>query len=130
MVKETLIERVRQFPSSPGVYIMKDARGGIIYIGKASSLKNRVRSYFGGSANLDPKTQRMVVKIADIEFFITGTEEEALILELNLVKRHSPHYNVRLKDDKSFPYLKIDLNEDWPRLQIARRTEAVLKVFG
>ncbi len=124
MATEVLLERVRQFPSSPGVYLMKDARGGIIYVGKASSLKNRVRSYFGGSAGLDPKTQRMVAKIADIDFFITGSEEEALILELNLIKRHSPYYNVRLKDDKGFPYLKIDLGEDWPRLQIARRTEA------
>jgi len=124
MTTSALLERVRQFPVNPGVYLMKDARGTIIYVGKASSLKNRVRSYFGGSANLDPKTQRMVAKIADIDFFITGSEEEALILELNLIKRHSPHYNVRLKDDKSFPYLKIDLNEDWPRLQIARRTEA------
>ncbi len=123
MSVNTLLERVRQFPSNPGVYLMKDARGTIIYVGKASSLKNRVRSYFGKGSNLDPKTQHMVAKISDIEFFVTGSEEEALILELNLIKRHAPYYNVRLKDDKSFPYLKIDLNEDFPRVQIARRTE-------
>ena len=124
MTAKALLERVKQFPSSPGVYLMKDTRGVIIYVGKAASLKNRVRSYFSGNANLDPKTQRMVARIADIDFFITGSEEEALILELNLIKRHSPHYNIRLKDDKNFPYLKIDLKEDWPRLQIARRNEA------
>jgi excinuclease ABC subunit C len=118
-----LAERVKQLPDRPGVYLMKDARGSIIYVGKASSLRQRLGSYFSRSGNPDPKTRRMVARAADFEFFITDSEEEALVLELNLIKRHSPHYNVRLKDDKNFPYLRIDTNEDWPRVQITRRRE-------
>jgi len=102
---------------------MKDAEGNIIYVGKAASLRNRVRSYFGSEQKLTPKTQRMVARVAELDFFITGSEQEALILELNLIKRHRPRYNVRLKDDKSFPYLKIDPGEDWPRVYITRRLE-------
>ncbi len=90
-----------QLPASPGVYLMKDVQGNILYIGKAASLQHRVRSYFSRTGNLDPKTRRMVARIADIDFFITASEEEALVLELNLIKRHSPYYNVRLKDDKT-----------------------------
>jgi len=110
-------------PANPGVYLMKDTRGSIIYVGKAANLRHRVSSYFSRSHRLEPRIQRMVGRIADIEFYITASEEEALVLELNLIKRHSPHYNVRLKDDKSFPYLKIDTSEDWPRVQIVRRLE-------
>jgi len=112
-----------QLPANPGVYLMKDTQGNILYIGKATSLQHRVRSYFSRAGNLDPKTRRMVARIADIDFFVTASEEEALVLELNLIKRHSPYYNVRLKDDKTFPYLKIDVDEDWPRVQITRRLE-------
>ncbi len=118
-----VIELAKQLPTEPGVYLMKDARGGILYIGKATNLQQRVRSYFSRTANLPPKTRRMVNIIADIDFFITSSEQEALVLELNLIKRHSPYYNVRLKDDKTFPYLKIDANEDWPRVQITRYQE-------
>jgi len=118
-----VIELAKQLPTEPGVYLMKDARGGILYIGKATNLQLRVRSYFSRTANLPPKTKRMVDLITDIDFFITSSEEEALVLELNLIKRHSPYYNVRLKDDKTFPYLKIDANEDWPRVQITRHLE-------
>lgn len=110
-------------PESPGVYLMKDNAGQIIYIGKAANLANRVRSYFTGGY-LTPKTVELVGHICDIDTFITGSEEEALVLELTLVKRHHPHYNIRLKDDKGFPYLRIDLNEDWPRVQIVRRPPA------
>ncbi|GAJ01355.1 unnamed protein product, partial [marine sediment metagenome] len=92
-------------------------------IGKAANLRNRARSYFSNTDKLPPKLRRMTTRVADIDFYITGSEDEALILELNLIKRHHPYYNVRLKDDKSFPYLKIDLNEDWPRVQITRRPE-------
>jgi len=119
----SLPELARQMPANPGVYLMKDTQGRIIYIGKAANLRHRVRSYFSPAGSLDPKTKRMISRIADIDFFITASEEEALVLELNLIKRHSPHYNVRLKDDKNFPYLKIDTSEDWPRVQIARRLE-------
>ena len=110
-------------PNSPGVYLMKDAEGNVIYAGKAANLKHRVQSYFGRKPRLPFKLQQMVDRVNDLEFFVTNSEQEALILELNLIKRHHPCYNVRLKDDKTFPYLKIDLNEDWPRVYITRRLE-------
>jgi excinuclease ABC subunit C len=116
-------EQLKQLPKNPGVYLMKEGRGNILYVGKATSLYHRVRSYFGTQQKLSPKIQRMVSRIADIDFFITTSEQEALILELNLIKRHRPYYNVLLKDDKSFPYLKIDPSEDWPRIHVTRRLE-------
>jgi excinuclease ABC subunit C len=116
-------EQLKQLPKNPGVYLMKEGRGNILYVGKAASLYHRVRSYFGTQQKLSPKIQRMVSRIADIDFFITTSEQEALILELNLIKRHRPYYNVLLKDDKSFPYLKIDPSEDWPRIHVTRRLE-------
>jgi len=118
-----LAELARQMPARPGVYLMKDAQGSILYVGKAASLRHRVRSYFSLAGSLDSKTRRMITRIADIEFFVTASEEEALVLELNLIKKHSPYYNVRLKDDKNFPYLRIDTDEDWPRVQITRHLE-------
>jgi excinuclease ABC subunit C len=118
-----ITEQLKGLPSSPGVYLFKDARGNILYVGKAVNLKHRVGSYFGGGQKLTPKIGRMVSSIADLEYFVTASEQEALILELNLIKRHRPRYNVRLKDDKTFPYLKIDLAEDWPRVHITRRLE-------
>jgi excinuclease ABC subunit C len=118
-----ITEQIKGLPARPGVYLFKDADGTIIYVGKAASLKHRVGSYFGAGQKLAPKIRRMVGKIADLEYFITASEQEALILELNLIKRHHPRYNVRLKDDKTFPYLKIDLAEDWPRVHITRRLE-------
>jgi excinuclease ABC subunit C len=123
MVSNLVAEQLRQLPSSPGVYLMRDADGKIIYVGKAANLQHRVRSYFGTSQKLSPKIERMVERIADIDYFVTSSEQEALILELNLIKRHHPHYNVRLKDDKTFPYLKISLNEEWPRIYFTRRVE-------
>jgi excinuclease ABC subunit C len=116
-------EQLKQLPRSPGVYIFKDAEGNILYVGKAASLRNRVRTYFGNSNKQTPKLQRMVSRIRDLDFFITSSEQEALILEYNLIKRHHPRYNVRLKDDKTFPFLKISLNEDWPRIYFTRRVE-------
>ena len=120
-------------PYRPGVYLFKDAAGVILYVGKAVKLRNRVRSYFAptGRGKLTPKTERMVSRVNDIDFFITNSEQEALILEMNLVKRYRPHYNVRLKDDKSFPFLKITLNEDWPRIYFTRSvTEDGGRYFG
>ena len=122
MTPEYLTEQIRGLPSHPGVYLFKDAEGTILYVGKAANLRHRVSSYFGAGP-LTPKLKRMVSKIADLEYFVTSSEQEALILELNLIKRHHPHFNVSLKDDKTFPYLKIDLGEDWPRVHITRRLE-------
>jgi excinuclease ABC subunit C len=118
-----ITEQIKGLPARPGVYLFKDAGGNILYAGKAVNLKHRVGSYFGAGQKLAPKIRRMVGKIADLEYFVTASEQEALILELNLIKRHHPRYNVRLKDDKTFPYLKIDLGEDWPRVHITRRLE-------
>jgi len=115
-----ITEQIKGLPAGPGVYLFKDADGAIIYVGKAANLRHRVGSYFGAGQKLTPKIGRMVAKIADLEYFITASEQEALILELNLIKRHHPRYNVRLKDDKTYPYLKIDLGEDWPRVHITR----------
>ncbi len=114
---------VKRLPHKPGVYLMKDAGRNIMYVGKAVDLSNRVRSYFQSGHQLTPKTQRMVSRIADIDFFIARSEQEALILELNLIKQHRPHYNVCLKDDKSFPYIKVAVNEEWPRVYATRRFE-------
>jgi len=119
---QLVAELLRRMPASPGVYLMKDTEGKIIYVGKATSLQNRVRSYFGAGP-LSPKTQNMVARIADIDFVTVGSEQEALILEMNLIKRHHPPYNIRLKDDKSFPFLKISVKEDYPRIYFTRRVE-------
>jgi excinuclease ABC subunit C len=124
MTASYITEQLRGLPPTPGVYLFKDAEGNIIYVGKASSLRPRVSSYFGSGQKLTPKIRRMVSKVADLEYFVTASEQEALILELNLIKQHHPRYNVRLKDDKSFPYLKINLSEDWPRVHITRKLEA------
>jgi len=118
-----ITEQLRGLPTSPGVYLLKDAEGNILYVGKAADLRHRVGSYFGARQKLTPKLKRMVSRVDDLDFFVTSSEQEALILELNLIKRHHPRYNVRLKDDKTFPYLKIDLGEDWPRVHITRRLE-------
>ena len=116
-----LLEQARALPARPGVYIFRNAKGDVIYVGKAASLRNRVRSYFGSPHSLEPKTRRLVEKITDVEYVVTASAQEALILEASLVKRHQPFFNVRLKDDKHYPYLKIDLSEEWPRVEITRR---------
>ncbi len=116
-----LKQKLDNLPVSPGVYIFKNAEGKIIYVGKAISLRNRVRSYFQESRALDPKTERLVMEVADLETIIVDNEVEALILESTLVKQRQPRYNVNLKDDKSFPYLKLTVNEPYPRIFITRR---------
>jgi len=123
LTSNLIAEQLRQLPTSPGVYLLKDAAGNILYVGKAANLHHRVRSYFGAGQKLSPKLQRMVARVNELDFFVTSSEQEAVILECNLIKRHRPRYNVRLKDDKTFPYLKIDLNDDWPRVHITRRLE-------
>jgi excinuclease ABC subunit C len=118
-----LQEKLDALPTKPGVYLMKDTAGHILYVGKAVNLRARVRSYFHASAGDSPKLQRLVASIADIDFIVTASELEALILESNLIKRHKPKYNVRLKDDKRYPYIKITWQEDYPRPLIVRRME-------
>jgi excinuclease ABC subunit C len=116
-----LLDQVRALPARPGVYIFRDPKGNVVYVGKAASLRSRVRSYFGSPHSLEPKTRRLVAQIADIEYVVTANAQEALILEASLVKRQQPFFNVRLKDDKHYPYLKIDTSEPWPRVEITRR---------
>ncbi|GIP59996.1 excinuclease ABC subunit UvrC [Paenibacillus woosongensis] len=130
--KEKALENIRHklalLPDLPGCYLMKNSKGTIIYVGKAKVLKNRVRSYFTGSH--DGKTQRLVSEIRDFEYIVTASNMEALILECNLIKQHHPRYNVLLKDDKTFPYLKIT-NEPHPRLEVTRRVlKDKAKYFG
>jgi excinuclease ABC subunit C len=123
MVIDGFSERLKALPAKPGVYIMRDAKSDIIYVGKAARLKDRVRSYFGSPRSLEGKTRRLVAQISDFEFIVTHSEQEALILESTLVKKHQPYFNIRLKDDKHYPYLKIDLTDPWPRVYITRRVE-------
>lgn len=117
---EHLREKLADLPDKPGVYIMKDSTGKIIYIGKAKILRNRVRTYFALAPELNPKIAALKGKIADFEMLITDNEIEALILEANLVKKHKPRYNINLKDDKRYPYLKITQDDDFPRLVVTR----------
>ena len=116
----TLEEKLKNLPDKPGVYIMKDRYNEIIYVGKAINLKNRVRQYFQASRNQHPKVAAMVERIENFEYIITDSELEALILECNLIKKHRPKYNVLLKDDKSYPYIKVTVNEEFPRLMVVR----------
>ena len=110
-------------PDKPGVYLMHDAEGKVIYVGKAVVLKNRVRSYFRNLASHTPKVKAMVAKIAEIETIVTSSEVEALILDCNLIKKYRPRYNISLKDDKTYPYLKVTMQEDFPRLYMTRRLQ-------
>lgn len=116
-------ERLDALPHRPGVYLMKGADGRVIYVGKATSLRNRVRSYFQSGKGISPKNRALVSVVADIEYIVTDSEVEALILESNLIKVHSPWYNIRLKDDKAYPYLKVTTDEAFPRVVIVRRAK-------
>ncbi|WP_273077504.1 excinuclease ABC subunit UvrC [Selenomonas felix] len=118
---DIVAEKLKLLPDSPGVYIMKDDHGKIIYVGKAIVLKNRVRQYFQSSRNHTPKVRAMVSHIADFETIMTANEVESLILEANLIKKHRPRYNIRLKDDKSYPYVKVTVQEEFSRVFITRR---------
>ncbi|MDR3708040.1 MAG: excinuclease ABC subunit UvrC [Capsulimonadaceae bacterium] len=118
---ELLTEKLKSLPTNSGCYLMKDEAGTIIYVGKAVNLRNRVRSYFQKSSALTPKVRRLVARIVDLDVIVTDSELEALILECNLIKEHKPHYNVRLRDDKQYPYLVLTTSEPFPRLLITRR---------
>ncbi len=119
-MNEKIQSVLNSLPHKPGIYLMKDAEGTIIYVGKAISLYNRVRSYFQDSTDLSPKNRSMVAKIADIEFLVVNNEVEALVLESNYIKHNRPKYNVLLRDDKSYPYIKVALSEDFPRVYRVR----------
>ena len=117
-----LQEKLKEIPSSPGVYLHKDAAGKVIYVGKAKNLRSRVRSYFRARP-FDRKTDALVGQIADLEFIVTDNEVEALILEATLVRQHKPRYNIKLQDDKSYPHLKLTINEPFPKVVITRRVQ-------
>lgn len=116
----SLEDKLKNLPENPGVYIMRDEANEIIYVGKAINLKNRVKQYFQSSRGHSPKVVAMVERIRDLEYIITDTELEALILECNLIKKHRPRYNILLKDDKQYPYIKVTVNEDYPRIMTTR----------
>ena len=118
-----LAEKLERLPDRPGVYLYKDAKGQVVYVGKAASVRSRVRSYFQASRTRDAKTDALVDHIADLDYIVTANELEALILESNLVKRHRPRYNIILRDDKHYPFLKLTTNEEFPRLLVARRVQ-------
>jgi excinuclease ABC subunit C len=118
-----LTEKLERLPDRPGVYLYKDAKGQVVYVGKAASVRSRVRSYFQASRTRDAKTDALVDHIADVDYIVTANELEALILESNLVKRHRPRYNIILRDDKHYPFLKLTTNEEYPRLLVARRVQ-------
>ncbi len=123
MIPEPIEATLQSLPALPGVYLMRDAQGRVIYVGKAISLRHRVRSYFTPSAQEDSKVRRLVGEIADLEFIVTDSELEALILEANLIKTHRPRFNVRLRDDKRYPYIKVTWAEPFPRVLVTRRVE-------
>lgn len=123
MTIDALQSKLAHLPGSPGVYLFKNERGDIIYIGKAAVLADRVRSYFQKGTDHSPKTSLLVSQIADLETMVTRSELEALILESNLVKRHKPRFNVVLRDDKQYPYVRLPIRDDFPRLSIVRRVQ-------
>lgn len=122
-MNDIIVEKLDKLPQKPGVYMMKDATGKIIYVGKAKILRNRVRQYFQKGAAHSLKTQIMVSKICDFDYIICDSEMEALVLESNLIKENKPRYNILLKDDKHYPYIKITINEEYPRMLFVRRIE-------
>jgi excinuclease ABC subunit C len=130
-IRETIQSLLEGLPAKPGCYLMKDADGRVIYVGKAVNLRARVRSYFHTSPGQHPRTAELVAHIADIEWIIVGSELEALILELNLIKRHAPKYNIHLKDDKRYPYIKVHWANPFPKVSVTRRmTDDGSRYFG
>ena len=113
-------EELKKLPGKPGVYIMHGEKDEIIYVGKAVSLKNRVRQYFQSSRNKGAKIEQMVTHITRFEYIVTDSELEALVLECNLIKEHRPKYNTMLKDDKTYPFIKVTVNEPYPRVLFSR----------
>src|SRR6202008_1052422 len=120
-LNSTLEGKLRHLPTRPGVYLMKDAAGTIVSVGKAGALRSRVRSYFQSGAQHGVKTAELVRRVADVDTIVTSGEAEALILENNLIKEHRSRFNISLRDDKSYPYIKVTLNERFPRVFVTRR---------
>src|SRR5688500_6181378 len=116
----TLEAKLRSLPAQPGVYLMKDAEGVIVYVGKATSLRARVRSYLQGGAQHDIRTREMVRRVADLDTIVVRSEAEALILENNLIQENRPRFNINLRDDKTYPYIKVT-SEAFPRVYVTRR---------
>ena len=117
----TIVKQIGNAPPLPGIYLFKDSNKKVIYVGKAGNLRNRLTSYTVSANSLEPKTQQLVKRIADFEFIVTESETEALILENNFIKKLQPRYNSRLKDDRTYPYIKITLNENFPQVIITRK---------
>ena len=131
MTKEELKQAALSLPYEPGVYLMKDAGDTVIYVGKAKKLKNRVSQYFQETASHTPKTRRMVSQVDHFETIAAATEFEALVLECSLIKHYMPKYNILLKDDKGYPYLRVDLRETYPVITLASRVkDDGAKYFG
>lgn len=120
-ISEKISGIINNLPAKPGCYIMRDGEGKVIYVGKAINLRNRVRSYFHNASQLNRKTNQLVSHIRDIEWIVVSSELEALILEMNLIKKHRPHYNVRLKDDKRYPFIKVTWGENFPKVTVTRQ---------
>ena len=118
--RDTIDRKLQQMPARPGVYLLKDARGEPIYIGKAKSLRSRVRNHFAIDAGTSVKQREMIRRVADIDTIVVGSEAEALLLEANLIKQHRPRFNIRLRDDKKYPYIKLTLQEPFPRVYVTR----------
>ena len=123
MTREELHDKALSLPYVPGVYLMSDRHGTVIYVGKAKKLKNRVSQYFQDSAAQTPKTRMMVAQIDSFDTIVARSEFEALVLECSLIKRHMPKYNILLKDDKGYPYLRLDLREAYPVLEMVNRVQ-------
>jgi len=124
-------KRISRVPMKPGVYLYKDRDGKVIYVGKAKLLRNRMRSYFQADHNLHPKVKAMMAKVKDFDFIVTGSEMEALLLENNLIKSYQPRYNIHLRDDKSYPYLKLTTGEPYPCLAVVREEkDGTSRYFG
>lgn len=131
ITRSQLLEQAREASSAPGVYLMRDEKGEIVYIGKAKNLRSRLQTYFQAPTHESPRTEMMVGRVARFDVILTETESEALILEATLIKKHRPKFNVRLKDDKTYPYLKIQVNEPFPRIEWTRRvTQDGARYFG
>jgi excinuclease ABC subunit C len=118
-----LDKKLKHLPTRPGVYMMKDRRGEILYIGKAKSLRSRVRNHFAVDGTTSMKNAEMIRRVADVDTIVVGSEPEALLLEANLIKSHQPRFNIRLRDDKRYPYIKVTLAETFPRVWVTRRLD-------
>ncbi|MBM4405164.1 MAG: excinuclease ABC subunit UvrC [Chloroflexi bacterium] len=121
MEPEKSVRLLAATPTKPGVYLMKDAKAQVLYVGKAANLRNRLRSYFGNPGEFSLKIAELMPRVEDFEYIVTDSEAEALLLENTLIKKHKPRFNIRLKDDKTYPYIKVTLAEDFPRLEVTRR---------